>query len=180
MAGRQSLAVEMHRQYPQILDWIAQKQSPVEISAKLKPPISRCTIWRYIRDKVKPALQGPAAVVNDLAERGLLSQEVTPNQAMQAVLSATVAGMKADPLLSRIQAHRATVDAKANGATAAGAAALIGADLRGIELEARLTGRLDTGSTQVNIAIVTPAAPGALGPASPESDCVTIDIQASK
>jgi hypothetical protein len=174
-----ALAVEQHPQFQQILDWIAAGKDCESIAGKLQPPLHSTTIWRYKRNKLQAAMQGPASVISDLAAKGLLRQDIQPAQALQAAVSAGAAALAADPLISRIQQHRAIVDAKISEAGAQGAASLISADLKGLELEARLTGRLDSTAGAQSLTVVcgdihvhqadAPREPG-----------VTIDLTAQK
>jgi len=80
-----------------------------------------------------PALS-TARRVNEIAgegDRPVQAKEV--NRALATI----------EPLRQRIESHRRVVDSKLQDTDAKGAAALISADLRGIELEAKLTGALE-------------------------------------
>jgi hypothetical protein len=172
-----ALAIEQHPQYPQILDWIAQGVDNPTIAKRLQPPIDQSTIWRFRRKRLVPALQGSAAVVNDLARKGLLRDDIHPEHAMQAIRDASVQSVAADPLRSRILKHMETLDAAIQDARddkdARGIAALISTDLKGMDLDARLSGRLDAGPKYSTVTFVLMAAQG--GQAAPVQAQVTIE-----
>lgn len=103
----------------------------------------------------------------------------TPQEQVVATTSLTRAALHSDPLLSRIAEHQQTIDAAigfaCNNEDPKSVAALVSTDLKGLELHARLTGRLDsTPQNQVNIQIVCPVSPGA--PAVEQEAVTTIDI----
>jgi transcriptional regulator with XRE-family HTH domain len=113
---------------------------PLREVAKLAG-VSHQALSVYKRDKLIPTLQA-AQKVNAL--RALAE---TPAQQTQSVATLTRAALSADPILARIAQHQNQVDSKIAGADPKGTAALISADLKGLELSARLTGLLDTGSS---------------------------------
>ncbi len=132
--------------------------------------VSHTQVDDYKRTKFMPMLQAAQKLnaVRELAE--------SPEDQITNTSNLTRAALAADPLLSRISRHQATLDAEIASATgdARGVAALIGTDLRGIELHAKLTGRLDAPAHQTNIMIVCPA--GDAPAVTLEPDAVTIDI----
>jgi len=171
------LRLQDHPQYSQVLEWIAQGEGPATIAPKLKPTITRQTLWRFMRDKVKPAMEGPATIIKDLKAKGLLREDISPEQALGVARSVTSVALASDPIRSRILKHQETVDACIQDAKDAKdgrtVAALLGADYRGIELDARITGRLTAGDqTTINIVV-----PMAAQPAVEPQDFEVIDIK---
>ncbi len=172
--------VEDHQQYPQMLDWIAKGADAATIARRLQPPLHRSTIWRFIQDRVKSDTRRQTDVVTTLASKGLLREGITESQVAEVAKIATVGALSlaADPIRSRLLKHQQTVDACIQDATAAKdgrtVASLIGADLRGIELDARLTGRLNTDANQITVNIVVPMS---AQPVTEPQDFEVIDIK---
>lgn len=143
-----------------------------EIALWADPPVTTMALSRYKRSATAHIsaviAKANAAITNN---DGHLTPSVMSAVTQAALLTAS------DPLLARISKHQATADAEIASASGDGrtVAALIGADLRGIELTARLTGRLDSGAAAVTVNLVCPAP----APVATESDdVVTIDITA--
>jgi hypothetical protein len=89
-----------------------------------------------------------------------------------------------EPYIARVRKHQATIDAEMERVSSGekpdprGIAALVSADLKGIELDARLTGALDTArpaGPDVNLAIMVQI-PRATAP-EPPRDVMTIDVE---
>ena len=177
--------VERHPQYSRIIQAMAERVPDSQIAKAqwLKPPIDRTTLWRFRKTKLEAKLQqaalGPATVAATLQAKGLLANTDQVNEAVNAVVAATVARLGADPYLARIARHQQTIDDSLQDARAdkdgRTVAALIGTDLKGLELDARLTGRLETVATTTNIYVVQNAI--ALPPA-PERP--VIDVKAEE
>jgi hypothetical protein len=148
-----ALAIEGHPEHRKIIDAILAGKPVRVIAASVTPPVSYMAVQRYRSKVVAPALANSATLSKVLTAQGFNAVETlsTPN-----VTDVTRAALQADPILQRIAAHRQTVDSKIIEAQPAGAAALISADLRGLELEARLTGRLDSAAPTTQINIVGP------------------------
>jgi hypothetical protein len=136
--------------------------------------VSHTVVDDYKRKVFTPTLNA-AQKLNAVKE---LAQ--SPQEQVVATTTLTRAVLHSDPLLARIAEHQQTVDAAIGFACdnedPKSVAALISTDLKGLELHARLTGRLESQQgPSVAIQIVCPA--GAQQPTiRPEDGGVTIDI----
>ena len=130
--------------------------------------VSHTQVGEYKKKVLAPALQvaekvNALRVVADSQDLTTVSPETLP----RAVISAA-------PLVSRIAEHQKAADTLLASAVgkqdARGAAAVISADLKGLELQARLTGLLDSGThVHVNqLAVIM----------SPKDEPEVIEIQA--
>jgi hypothetical protein len=143
-------------------------KTPADIarSSWLNPKLSRQAIWGYWVDHVKPRLGANTSILKALQDNGLLSEAANVERVGKELERVTGAALLADPYRARIAQHQATADramvtAEANG-DGRTVAALISTDLKGLELDARLTGRLDTSaSPSVSIIIQVPQAQAA-------------------
>ena len=174
-------ALPDHPQFLQVLDWIAQGEDASTIAPKLQPPLHRSTIWRYIRDKAKPALQGPTAVVKDLADKGLLREDITLKQATRAIATATERDLTVSPFRTRLESLWNRAENSLERAERAvrvvkdsdGQECVVGEDLRPIapilaqahknlEMLGNATGELSAGSgPAIAVQIVMPSGTGA-------------------
>jgi hypothetical protein len=117
--------------------------------------VSHTVVDDYKRRTFLPTLQA-AQKINAVKE---LAQ--SPEQQIVETTTLTRASLAADPILSRIAHHQKTIDAAIVDASAEkkgrDIAALISTDLKGLELDAKLTGRLDNAGPNIAIQIVCPA-----------------------
>ena len=143
----------------QIIDALLAGESLRKVAGRLG--ISHVQVGAYKRKVIVPAVR--------TAQKLQALQPVADNAVSQTVstVSLTRATIAAAPFVDRINKHRATVDAKMVDADGRTAASLISADLKGLELEARITGLLDGPShvTVNNLAIVMSPKSEALEPA---------------
>jgi 2-phospho-L-lactate guanylyltransferase (CobY/MobA/RfbA family) len=160
--ARPNSTVDCHPDRQKIIDAILAGKSLDFIAASVNPPLNRFAIWRYAKNHVAPALQKSLTVAKELHRKGLV--ELTPDdiRELPAAQVATRASLMAEPILARVRAHQETLDDAINGAMAEGdarsIAALVGADLKGLELQGRLNGALSEGQTTITaIQIVVPA-----------------------
>jgi hypothetical protein len=180
MASKLS-SIESHPQRQKIIEAILAGSTLRQITAWANPPVSTASICRFKRNalaKVQDSLSAAnLAIANrdtDLPPDSTIVKQDVSLAVTRAALTAA-----ADPFIARIQKHQATLDAAITDAAAdkdaRGIASLVSTDLKGLELHARLAGRLDTPAQQTNIMIVCPA--GAPEPAvTLEPDAVVIDI----
>jgi len=110
--------------------------------------ISHVSLGAYRRKVLLPTIKaaGKFNAIQEMAQ--------TPTEQAEVVTSLTRAVISAGPILSRIAEHRKVVDSKISKATPAGAASLMNADLKGLELEARLTGLLDNSAGGSSLTVV--------------------------
>jgi hypothetical protein len=180
-----ALAVETHPQRQDILNWLDAGEDAAAIARKLRPKLHSTTIWRYQRKERSRALDAakiPSSVVSALEQRGLLKDGAEVSQIAQVIANAAETQLAADPYLARIAEHRKTIDASLKDASTAKdgrtVAALVGVDLKGLELDARLTNRLDSAAAgNQTIVIVTPAVSIQAQPSGPEP--MVIDVTPS-
>lgn len=102
--------IERHPQYKQILKWIAEGEDAASISRKLKPPVSRVSVWRFIRNRVKSATDAPQAVVDALKEKGYLPEDIPQAELDEAVIKATTTAIAAAPMLSAKNSRLAALE----------------------------------------------------------------------
>jgi hypothetical protein len=157
-----ALAVDTHPQREKIIDALMRGIGCKTIAKTVKPKISPVSIWRYQRDKLKPALArateaGKSLVTADIPDvNGLTAQEA------EIVKRETVAALDADPFIARVQKHEAVLDAaitrtglgEGEAFDPRALASLIGADVKRTELWARLAGRLDAPQSQSHSIVV--------------------------
>lgn len=147
--------VESHPQKQEIIDALLSGSTLRAIAVTLDPPVSVMALCRYRKSIVRPALRRAAAVAKvqklsdangkTMERHGItaVSDDVAPALVQEASLALKHAEMT-DPYLARIAKHQATIDAAiAEADDGKTIAALVGVDYKGIELDARLTGRLD-------------------------------------
>jgi hypothetical protein len=177
-------AVERHPQYERILKAMTANQTDQQIAAWVNPRLDRTTLWRFRKNKLQPMLQqraqGPAMVAQALQDAGIIRDAEEMHVATKAVMAATAASAAADPLLARIMEHQRTLDAAIGFACdhedPKSVAACVATDLKGLELHARLTGRLESQQgPSVAIQIVCPAQ-GNAPTVTASDDGITIDI----
>jgi hypothetical protein len=173
--------IERHQQRALIDSMLVEKRPLREIGRSVTPPVSAMALHRYNEKHIKPTLEGVATLskaLQSLAEGSVMDPALLDSK------SVTQAALAADPLLARIARHQATIDGSILDAQAdkdgRAIASLIGTDLKGLELHARLTGRLESQQgPSVAIQIVCPA--GAQQPTiKAEDGGVTIDIGPSR
>ncbi len=152
-----ALAVENHPDKDRIINALLSGMSLRKLAATLDPPIHFTSLQRYKLQKVRPVTRNAHAIAKILGKSKAMTAEqladVTRELATEAILAAPVA----DPYLARTAQHRQTIDealidAKADkdGKTIA---VLIGTDLKGLELDARLTGRLESRQSGPDLAL---------------------------
>lgn len=168
-------SLESHPQRQKIVEAIVAETPYRLVSAWTNPKVSPAAISRFasrIKSRTADTIhQAKVAIAN-------IDKGVTP-ELEQAVTRAALTAA-ADPFVARILKHQATVDAEIGTAAgdARGIAALVSTDLKGLELHARLTGRLETRSdaptTNLHVYLGIPrldpgrSVPQQLGPADVE------------
>lgn len=163
-------SIESHPQREKIIDALVSRQPYRDIEKWAVPPVTRGSLSRFashfMRDTRAKIDAAKTAITNSGKELG---DDVTASVTKAALAVAT------DPFLARIAKHQARADAALDAADgdARGTAALLGADYRGLELAARLTGRLSAGAGDIVVQVVCPAVGTQ---AEPADDVVTIDI----
>ena len=116
--------------------------------------ISHTQVAEYKRKVFLPTLQASQKInaIKALAE--------TPEDQLAIPANLTRAALAADPILSRIAAHQERVDRSLQSAEskedARGVASLVSTDLKGLELQARHTGRFDAPQAVAPIQVVIP------------------------
>lgn len=151
--------VEEHPQFDEILKALVAGQPIKAIQRWMWPKMDFMAISRFKRFRMAQALENvnkaPITMAMALKEKGLLPD----TKEVADVVAATAAAMvNDDPLVARIKKHQDLVDERLKNPklTAGATAVLINTDLRGIELYAKLTNRLQAPATGVNITIVNP------------------------
>lgn len=155
--------LELHPQFKLILEALTRGESAKSIARWIDPHVTPQTISRFRRLRLAKVMQeaaaAPIAMAHMLQQRGLLAntEEVTD------IVEATAQSLAADdPLMRRIRKIYDTLDdsmiteqtkKKKNTGAICG---IISQDLKAIELEARLTHRMDNPIQGVNITIHTP------------------------
>ena len=158
-----------------VLDAMLAKQTLQQIAAWCKPEVSEATLSRWRMKIFHRKLATQSAVIDAIANKDQNKKQAVSTAVQRAVTIATL-----DPFTARLHQHQATIDKSLNTTEdPLAVAALISTDIRGLELNARLCGRLENAGSQTIINIVTPQAQPA-EPAQP-ADCYgTIDIKASR
>lgn len=171
-----ALSLDQHPQLPQVLDWIALGKSDSWIAKKLQPRLDPTTIWRYRKRRMQAETNPAANVVDILKSKNLISETASVSDLTHAIESATVPSLQADPIRARLARHRDTIDASLAAADdGKTVAALVGVDLKGLELDARLTGRLDAPTVQVVNMVMVPASE-ALASMQPQAIDITAEV----
>jgi ribosomal protein S8E len=139
--------------------------------------VSHTQVAEYKKRVISPTLQA-AQKLNAIQ---IVANSENPSTVSPETL--TKAAIAAGPLVARIMEHQKTIDsvlldAKVNN-DARGVSALIGTDLKGLELTARLTGLLD-GPSSVSITNVALLLQPKDEPAAEHSAQVTVEIEADK
>lgn len=180
-----ALAVDSHPQKKAIVEALLARVPLRQIAATLDPPLHFASLQRYKLAVVRPAVKNAHALARVVGQAKSMTEEQISDLANAASGQAIQAQHVADPYLDRIAKHQQTVDdsltdarAEKDGRTVA---ALIGADLKGMELDARLTGRLDSGnSSTTNIYMLTAPAIVFGSPSAPEPGPPVIDVTPEK
>lgn len=168
-------AVERHPQKDYIVNSLLAGVPIRKIAATIQPTIHYTTINQYRMTVIRPAIKNATI----LARVSGIDKTMPSEQLAGVVLQETTKSLQAapivDPYLARIAQHAATIDRNLVNAEADGdgrtVAALVGVDLKGLELDARLTGRLDTvGATTTTIYVMTPQAAVTIGGSGPVVD----------
>lgn len=139
--------------------------------------VSRQTVNVYRRKVLRPALRAAIKVREN--------QAVTSDAAQQVAETAELTNHIAtgDRLLSRLESRDAVVDRNIRKADKAsdfkGLSSLLRADRDNMELHARLTGRLDSGTVNKTAVIICLGAPGEAAPAQ-DLQAVTINLNPVK
>lgn len=168
-------AVESHPQKKHIIDCLLAGMPLRKLAATLDPPIYFTSLQRYKLGIVRPAVRNAHVLAKVLGNGKSLSDDEIAGVALETATKAVQAQHVADPYLARTAKHRETIDQAlaVEGVDGRTVAALIGTDLKGMELDARLTGRLDSGNsgttniymlTAPAIVFGTPSAPEPVGP----------------
>jgi hypothetical protein len=137
--------------------------------------LSHAAVARYNSKVVRPALKTGAKL------QRLQSLAETPREQLVETAALTQEALAADPILSRIRAKQARMDrvlVKAEESENYSAvAALEAADTRALDLEARVTGRLQatTNSTTIQVAVMYQAAPPAQI-AESQGEIIDVDV----
>lgn len=167
-----ALTVENHPQRKYIIDALLNGRPVRAIAATLDPALHYTSLQRYKKRHVRPAIAKAVAVAklsgqvytntktiktNDVETVSEDVAGVVLDEATQALQTAPIV----QPYLARIRQHQATIDGAIEDAKkdkdGRTVAALVTTDLKGIELDARLTGALDTtrpSGPDVNIALM--------------------------
>jgi hypothetical protein len=165
----QSSAVEDHPQRQAIIDALLAGESIRTVASRCVPPVSPASVQRYRAKVLKPAMRIARAKLQQVQQLGSNAQSPVELSRLQADLNhrANHAAQRienaAGPLLDRLakKAHRREewfTIARAKQDTR-GFAALDSVDSRDIELEAKLTGAIQTGeSININVLVAVPAA----------------------
>lgn len=164
------LAVETHPQRQEIIDCLLAGESGKKIAERLNPKLSHVSIYKFRNQVIKPRLQAARNAAKQLSQNPEAIAAVTSAVNTRVLTEALEA---AKPLISRIAQHRATVDARIENASDKVVAGLISADLKGLELEARLTGLLDGGAhvSVNNVAVL-------LSPKCEDAEQIAIEVHA--
>lgn len=160
-----ALAVETHPQREQIVQALINGETPKKIAKWVNPRLSHVAIYNYRNAKFQPAMNAAvtaATVASAYSTAKLQEIADNPTRTNQALTELTQTALTADPIRARLAQHQATVDATLERTVSGekpdprGVAALIAADLKSLELDCRLTGRLDTRPTtgDVNLAVL--------------------------
>jgi hypothetical protein len=164
-------AIETHPQRQKIIDAIISGQGCDTIARNAKPRLNKVTVWRYAKNVVKPALEKAAAGAKVLAAADLQLPPPNGITENQGAIDATRAVIAADPILSRMEQRRLDrerlLKTAEDSADLRGWAAIDRNDISATELEARLTGRLDSQPTGGQVAVVVLPVAGLPGPAAP-------------
>ena len=143
------LVVEGHPQVQKVLDGLLAGVPYHKIGQSVTPPLTAMAIMRYKKRFLEPTLKGAGELVRSLQS---IANGERPEKELDPV-AVTRAALAADPYLSRIARHHETIDNSLAAATkkkdGKAVAALVGVDLKGLELDARLTGRLETSAGSV-------------------------------
>lgn len=135
-------SIESHPQRSLIIDAIASGRPLTEVASWTAPPVHRAALSRF---KTR-ALAEHAERVRT-AKAAISLQRTQDSQVDHQAVTAIALATAIDPFAQRCLHHQGTID-KAIAATEAGTgrdtiASLIGADVRSLELYAKLAGRLD-------------------------------------
>lgn len=142
-----------------------------DIAAWCNPPLSTSAICRFKMKSLSFTRDALASASSTISNNGATQE----NGVIQAA-ARTAMALAIDPFVQRCLQHQQTID-DALTETKAGkgkdtVAGLVGADLRGLELYAKFTGRLDSG-THIQVSVVV----GGAGSTAAEPDGLTIDIK---
>lgn len=174
-------AIEGHPQRHKIIEALLAGQTLKQIAAWTEPAVSTAAICRWRRNAIAPANQALSAIAPNNDIHAIPTAAHVDHQAVTRVALLNAA----DPFLTAV-AHQTTRRARwmrdiedagdysDNGPDYKTLAVLDRNDQSGLELHARLAGRLDApAQNQTNIMIVCPASHTE---AVQEPDVVTIDI----
>ena len=152
-------SLEAHPQFDQILEAIVRGDGNAAILSWCNPPVNTTTLYRFRKFRLPRAIRNRAAAPMAMAE-ALQRKGLLPDTEEVAQIVAATAAVQAadDPLLKRLTVHQEIIDRhlKDDKLKIGAAVALISCDLKGIELYAKLTNRLQAPSTGMNITIVNP------------------------
>ncbi len=170
-------SISSHPQSQKIIEAIVSRQPYRDIEKWTNPPVTRGSLSRFARDIQAKTRDAIGTANTALAQYDAQLPDSVTNSVTHAALVAA-----SDPFYARIQKHQVTLDREIGTSTgdARGIAALISTDLKGLELHARLAGRLDAPAPTTNILIVCPAGTQPAQVQPDDTDIVTIDIGKSR
>lgn len=156
-----ALSVDAHPQKKHIIQALSNGIPLRKIAATLDPPLHFASLQRYKLAHIRPALRNAHAMAKILGQDMSLSDDDLARLTATATSQAIQAQQVVDPYLSRIAKHQKTLDDSITDARADGdgrtVAALISTDLRSLELDAKLTGRLDASAgNHTTVYVLTP------------------------
>jgi hypothetical protein len=181
------VTIDSHPQLRRIIDAALNGLNARQIADAqwLNPPLHRATIWRYIRNKIKPTLGREVQLAktigfNDLQQPATLSHPVA-----DIACDATRDSLRAGPIISRIQKRYADLDAMIDKAKETenlrDASSLIKAETSLLGLDADIAGLRSGASVttnwQINLAVMAPAAGPAVPGVAGDASSATIEIK---
>lgn len=161
-----------------IIEGLLAGKSLRAVGNSVTPPVHHVVLHKYRQKHIQPTLDGANSLSNALKA---LAENSGGNSVAIDPITATRAALLADPLRARIAQHQAVVDRSLVKAESDGdgrtVAALIGTDLKGLELDARLSGRLDSAQTTTVHYVMAPTIQITVAGVESRNEQVTIDVQ---
>lgn len=177
-------SLESHPQRHRIIEAIAANRPLTEVSAWTDPPVSRAALNRF---KSRAIAEHNERII--AAKKAIANSDNELGRAEHGAVQRAALAVAVDPFLQSVMRQterrgrwmrdieeQGEVDPE-RGPDYKTLAVLDRNDQSGLELHAKLAGRLDAGANQVTVQVVF----GAQGPAAPaeiEFDGVTLDIKA--
>lgn len=138
-------SIAEHPQRKKIIDAILSRQAYRDIEKWADPPVTRGSLSRFavtLRHKTRDKV---SAISEVIAQNANNDKELSPAVTRAVTEAAMLAVL--DPIRERIAQHQRTIDRSLSTAEinedGRTVASLISTDLKGLELDARLSGRLD-------------------------------------